>query len=104
METPGVTRLTADPRCSRIVSFRLSREEYESLEAACTVHRIPHISELVRFAVQHRIEELSSPPIETELQQVESRIEVLAAELDRLQYLVHLQMALSPEEALLQSK
>jgi len=96
--------LTVDPRCSRIVSFRLSREEYELLEVACLVRRIPHVSECVRFAVQQRIEELSAPPIETELQQVESRIEILAAELDRLQYLVHFQMALSPEEAVLPSK
>jgi hypothetical protein len=86
------------------VSFRVSREEYESLEAACVMFRIPHVSELVRFAVQQRIKELSAPPIETELQQVESRIEILAAELERLQYLVHLQMALSPEKAVFQQK
>ena len=96
--------MTSDPRCSRIVSFRVSREEYESLEAACVMFRIPHVSELVRFAVQQRIKELSAPPIETELQQVESRIEILAAELERLQYLVHLQMALSPEKAVFQQK
>ncbi len=96
--------MTADPRCSRIVSFRVSREEYESLEAACVVCRIPYVSELVRFAVQQRIKELSAPPIETELQQVESRIEILAAELERLQYLVHLQMALSAKKAVFQLK
>jgi len=87
--------MTVDSRRSKMVTFRVSMEEYHSLEAACIERRVRSISELARAAVQQWIRESSLPnPFHDELQQVERRIQVLAKELERLQYLVQLQKAI----------
>ena len=84
--------MTIESRRSKMVTFRVSMEEYHSHEAACIARRVRSISELARAAVQQWIKE-SSPanPLDTELQHVEKRIQALAHELERLQYLVQLQ-------------
>jgi hypothetical protein len=71
-----------------MVTFRVSADEYQSLEAACTARRVRSISESARAAVRQWIGEApSSNALDGELQQVERSIQVLAKELDRLQHL-----------------
>lgn len=78
-----------------MVTFRVSSEEYQSLEEACVTRRIRSISELARSAVQQWIGETSrTGPFE-----VERRIQVLAKELERLRYLVQLQKGRSSAES-----
>jgi hypothetical protein len=74
-----------------MVTFRVSMEEYHSLEAACMVRRVRSISESARAALRQWIGETSvSEPLDGELQQVGRRIDVLAKELERLQHLARL--------------
>ena len=87
--------MTVDSRRSKMVTFRVSMEEYHSLEAACMERRVRSISESARAAVRQWIRETSSSnPLDSELQQVERRIRTLARELDRLQRLARLQKAM----------
>jgi len=88
--------MTVESRRSKMVTFRVSVDEYHSLSAACVTRRVRSISELARAAVQQWIKESSpSNPLDTELQHVEKRIQVLAQELERLRYLVQLQNSAS---------
>ncbi len=81
--------MTVDSRRSKMVTFRVSMEEYQSLEAACLERRVRSISESARAALRQWIGETrSSTVLDGELQQVERRIQVLAKEIDRLQHLV----------------
>jgi hypothetical protein len=84
--------MTVESRRSKMVTFRVSVEEYQSLEAACTARRVRSISELARSAVQQWIRESApSNPLDNELEQVERRVQILSKELERLQYLIQLQ-------------
>jgi hypothetical protein len=90
---------TVDSRRSRMVTFRVTMEEYHSLEAACMARRVRSISELARAAVQQWVGEASlSNPLDSELQEIERRIQALAKELERLQHVVRLQKTMSLSE------
>jgi len=89
-----------ETRRTKVVTFRISQEEYRTLEAACTTRRLRSISDLTRDAVLQWIRgpgyngALPAPPSspsETELERVENCIEVLAQELERLRCLVQTQ-------------
>jgi hypothetical protein len=92
-----------ESRRTKIVTFRVSQEEYHTLETACTAHRIRSISDLARDAVEQWIRgngtngAYSAPVarpsalIDAELERVENRIQILAQELERLQRLVKVQ-------------
>ncbi|MGA2114353.1 MAG: hypothetical protein ABSH56_06340 [Bryobacteraceae bacterium] len=87
--------MNVDYRRSRMVTFRVSTEEYQSLEEACVSRRVRSISELARSAMQQWIgQACRSNPVE-----VERRIQVLAEELERLQQLVQRQKAMSSVES-----
>jgi len=87
--------MTLDSRRSKMVTFRVSMEEYHSLEAACMARRARSISESARAAVQQWIGETSSSkPLDGELHHIERRIHVLALGLDRFQHLVRLGKAM----------
>ena len=84
--------MTVESRRSRLVTFRVSADEYHTLASACITRRVRSISELARTAIQQWLKEPStSSPLDTELQHVERRIEALAQENERLQYLAKLQ-------------
>lgn len=92
-----------ETRRTKVVTFRISPEEYHALEAACTAHRLRSISDLTRDAVQQWIHGSGynggapaaplrpSAWLETELERVENCIQVLTKELERLHRLVQLQ-------------
>jgi len=84
--------MNVESRRSKMVTFRVSMDEYHSLEAACMARRVRSISELARVALQQWVREPpESNPLDSELQRVERRVQALAEELDRLQQLVRLQ-------------
>jgi hypothetical protein len=84
--------MTVASRRSKMVSFRVSMEEYQLLEEACMARRVRSISESARDAVRQWIGvNASSGPLDGELQQVERRIHALAKELERLQHLARVQ-------------
>jgi len=91
--------MTIESRRNRLVTFRVSADEYHLLSAACIARRVRSISELARAAIQQWIKESSpSSSFDTELQHVEKRIQAMAQELERLQYLVQLQKPTSLEK------
>jgi len=84
-------RMTVESRRSKMVTFRVSLDEYHSLEAACMERQVRSISELARAALRQWVKEASPPnPLDNQLQQVERRIQALAGELERLQDLVQI--------------
>jgi hypothetical protein len=93
-----------ESRRTKIVTFRVSQEEYHTLEAACTAHRLRSISDLARDAVQQWIRGSGNPNgasspsalrpstvLDAELERVEGRIHMLTQELERLHRAVQLQ-------------
>ncbi len=77
-------------RKTKMVSFRLSPEEYRKLNDACELQGLGSISELARIALQRMVvngivhlpaEETSLAAEITELQQ---RVQSLSADIDRL--------------------
>ncbi len=68
---------------SRMVSFRLSEEEYLQFREACSVHGVRSLSELARVAMQ----KMASHPkttIDLQIQQLRDRVLSLSAELEGL--------------------
>jgi hypothetical protein len=74
---------------SKMVSLRLSPEEYRQFRAACSSQGIRSFSELARNAMQDLIETKGSAlPLYLEFRELRDRITVLSAELDRLAVLL----------------
>ena len=72
-------------RKNKMISFRLSPEEYASFQTACVSKRMRSLSEMARTAVQRMIvlEEGDFSPID-EVRSLQYRIRVISTELDRL--------------------
>jgi hypothetical protein len=73
-------------RKSRIISLRLSEEEYESLKSRYAAHGVRSLSEFARDAM-HRMLAGDHPGgvgIETRVQALDGRLAVLANEVSRL--------------------
>ncbi len=76
-------------RRSKMISFRLSPEEYQTLQAACAEQRMRSISDLARMAMQRVISPRSAAdPLSDEVRDLRDRVRVLAFELDRLSKVV----------------
>ena len=77
-------------RKSKMISFRLSGEEYRMLQGACTKTGARSVSELARSAMQRIILDENMPPVcpENELRELKLRFNVLAAEVQRLSRLI----------------
>ena len=75
---------------SKMVSFRLSGEEYRLLQGACSKSGARSVSELARAAMQRIILEDNFCPgsADTELRELKVKFNVLAAEVQRLSRLV----------------
>lgn len=77
-------------RKTKMISFRLSPEEYDRLSEACEVQGVGSISELARVAL-HRILEHPGEParrhtenLEHEVESLRNRVAVLSSEIDVL--------------------
>lgn len=70
---------------SKMISFRLSAEEYDRLHAACVAGAARNVSELARVAMHRLIESGSSAPtLSDQLRDLRIRVDALSAELNRL--------------------
>ena len=70
---------------SKMVSFRLSSEDYARYRVACAGVGARNISELARVAIQRLT---ANPDYNAQICDFRSRLEALSAELDRLTHLV----------------
>jgi hypothetical protein len=77
-------------RRSRMVSFRLSEDEYEGLKNICTIVGARSLSDIARDAVHRMLSDSPSPKkdLETEVQTLQGRMDVFDQELKRLVKLV----------------
>src|SRR3954464_13152709 len=76
-------------RRSKMVSFRVSPEEYRSLCQACSTQGLQSVSELARTAVQAVIGGNGVPrTFDDQLQDLRARLQDLATEFERLSHYV----------------
>ena|SRR5712692_6736986 len=82
--------MTVLKRRSRMVSFRLSEEEYEGLKHICIAAGARSLSDVARDAVQHLLETGSSPrrDLDAEFGLLSERMEALDREVKRLAHLL----------------
>jgi hypothetical protein len=75
---------------SKMVSFRLSGDEYKLLQSACSKSGARSVSELARAAMQKIILEdgFTSASTDGDIRELKIKFNVLAAELERLSRLV----------------
>ncbi|MBL8210407.1 MAG: hypothetical protein JNK87_06835 [Bryobacterales bacterium] len=77
-------------RKSKMVSFRLSPEEYRKLNDACELQGLGSISELARAALQRLMTNgtvnlpLAENSLAAEITDLRSRVQSLSADIDRL--------------------
>ena len=72
-------------RKSKMISFRLSPEEYVSLQTACALKGVRSVSDLARTAVQRMIASSEGvDPVIDEVRSLQHRIRLISAELERL--------------------
>jgi hypothetical protein len=81
-------------RKSRMISLRLSNEEYESLRSLYRIHGSRSVSEFARNAMQKVIAETASPSqsLETRLNDLDLKMSSLDQEVARLVRLVESRM------------
>ena len=71
---------------SKMVSFRISAEEFARLRESCPAFGARNVSELARFAV-HRVTKtaaLGEVTLDADMRSLRERVEVFFTELDRL--------------------
>ena len=72
-------------RRSKMISFRLSPEEFQTLQAACIEQGIRSISDMARMAMQRVISPQSSEDrLSEEVCDLRDRVRALSFEVDRL--------------------
>jgi hypothetical protein len=74
---------------SKMVSFRLSPEEYSRYCSACPAVGARSLSELARVAIE-RLTAIpgASPSVDIQMRALNSKVQMLAAELERLSQIV----------------
>jgi hypothetical protein len=79
--------MAPDPR-SRVISIRLTADEYACFRELCMAQGIRTLSEMARSAMQTMLQQslhpLTEESIEARLAQVESRLRLLSLEVKRL--------------------
>lgn len=83
--------MVANSKKTKMVSFRLSGEEYRLLQGACERAGARSVSELARSAMQRIILDTGSLPMdstEANLRELQIKLDVLTAEVDRLSRLI----------------
>jgi len=78
-------------RRTRIVSFRLSEEEYEVLKKTCLAHGAHSVSDYARSSTCRVIDTnhgSHSPRVEAEIENLSGKVNELQRELERLSQLV----------------
>jgi hypothetical protein len=83
--------MVANSKKTKMVSFRLSGEEYRLLQGACERSGARSVSELARSAMQRIILDTGSvgtDSTEANLRELQIKLNVLSAEVDRLSRLI----------------
>lgn len=73
---------------SRMVSFRLTAEEYERVRDLCFSQGLPSVSEMARTALHSLLKNpdgLPAQSLEGRISELEGRVRILASDLKRLQ-------------------
>ena len=77
-------------RKSKMISFRLSPEDYQTLKDTCEQQGIRSISDLARTAMQKLIASGWQPiPLSDEVRELRNRVRMLSLQLDQLSTAVH---------------
>ena len=72
-------------RKSKMVSVRLSSEEYDLYRRACVVVGVRNISELARAAMQHVVREGNGEmPVDDQLRDLREKVQRLSGEVHRI--------------------
>lgn len=82
----GLRTMSAESR-SRMVSFRVTSEEYERFRQLCYVNGIASVSEMARAAINLMFSNPERKPgngLEVRLAELEGRLNVLALEFEKL--------------------
>ncbi len=72
---------------SRMISFRLTAEEYDRFRELCFTHGIRSVSEMARTAINMMLSQPSRAPqeaLETRVSELESRLHLLSLEIKKL--------------------
>ena len=72
---------------SRMISFRLTAEEYEKFRELCFTHGVGSISEMARAAINMLLQQPARAPqeaLEYRVAEMEGRLHMLALELKKL--------------------
>ena len=86
--------MVANPKKTKMVSFRLSGEEYRLLQGACERSGARSVSELARSAMQRiildtgTVHEHAVNTTEASIHELQIKLDVLCAEVDRLSRLI----------------
>ena len=76
-------------RKSKMISIRLSPQEYRTFQNACVEKGVRSISDLARTAIQQLIgSNGQAEPVSDEVRNLRDRVQVISVELDRLSKLV----------------
>jgi hypothetical protein len=74
-------------RKSKMISFRLSPEEYQRLRETCELQGIRSLSDLARTAMQELIASGWQPvPLSDEVRDLRHRVRTLSLQMDRLSH------------------
>lgn len=77
-------------RKSKMISFRLSPEEYQRLRETCELQGVRSLSDLARTAMQELIASGWQPaPLSDEVRDLRNRVRTLSLQMDRLSTIVH---------------
>ena len=72
-------------RKTKMISFRISPDEYHKLRDACMSQGVSSVSELARAAVDTILKHNGSPkPVSEQLADLRERVETLAADIEHL--------------------
>jgi hypothetical protein len=80
----GANPLSILKRRSRMISFRLSEDEYANLRSVCETAGARSVSDLARDAVHRLISKDSEIPLEDVLRALEGRVNTLDLQVQRL--------------------
>ena len=73
---------------SRMISFRLTTDEYNEIRKLCFAHGVRSVSEMARTAIHLLLREparVHGENVESRLSDLEGRLQILALELKQLQ-------------------
>jgi len=71
-------------RKSKMISFRLSEEEYANLRSVCENEGVRSVSDFARDAVHRLVRKQASSSIESVLQELVGRVDMLDRQVKRL--------------------